>query len=150
MSLLASDFEESFGSNEIGAICPYAYIGWISYVIKSCPKEIYDAMADEILSAFFHTDPMVFGEMFGTAIASVIYRLGHMLNFHSNKCFIERQEIRFRKHPALRDSDDQFTHELHIYIESEEIIGMKLPVDPVPDWEDGEWYAINNPYYYAN
>lgn len=146
MSLLASDFEESFGSNELGATCPYAYIGWISYVVEACPDDIRDLMSDEILNAFFHTDPMVFGEMFGTAVASIIYRLGHMLNFHSNKCFIERPEIQFRKHPALNDADKRFKYELLIYIESEQILMLRTPIDPQPDWVDGEYYTINNPY----
>ena len=147
MSILASDFEESFGSNEMGSKCPYAFIGWISYVIDRCPNHIRETMSDEILNAFFHADPIVFGEMFGTAVASIIYRLGHMLDFSSKKCFIERPEIRFRKHPTLFGHDQKYKYELHIYIESEEIIGMKLPIDPQPDWTDGEWYAINNPYY---
>ena len=150
MSILATDFEEQFGSNQIGAICPYAYIGWMSYVVETCPIEIRELMSDEILNAFFHTDQVIFGEMFGTAVASIIYRLGHMLHFHSNKCFIERPEIRFRKNPVLRGHDEQFTHELRIYVESEEILIMKMPIDPQPNWTDGEWYAINNPYYCAN
>lgn len=147
MSILASDFEEVFGSTQVGAICPYAYVGWISYIIEDCPKVIHDSMTDDILRAFFATDTLLFGEMFGTAIASIIYQKGHLLRFHRRECFLEYETIGIRKHPTLYGSDDKFKYDLHVVLDNEEMIMMKIPVDPVPEWVDGETYVINNPYH---
>ena len=104
-------------------------------------------MSTDILNALFHADPVIFGEMFSSAVASIIYRLGHMLKFMRTECFIGCKQINLRKHPTTFESKDEYKYELHIFIDGEEIIGIKLPVDPVPDWEDGEMYGFNNPYY---
>lgn len=146
MSILASDFEEQFASTQMGSICPYAWVGWISYVIENCPDEIRDKMNNEILSAFFATDVNLFAEMFGSAFASIIYRLGHMLTFMRNDCFIDCATIVFRKHPTL-SPDPQFKFELRICLEGEELLMLRLPADPMPDWENGELYGVKNPYY---
>lgn len=53
MSLLASDFEESFASTQMGSICDKAYFEWIAYIIEHCPVEFHAAMADDIIRAFF-------------------------------------------------------------------------------------------------
>ena len=146
MSILDSNLDERYGSTQMGSICPYAWIGWVSYVIENCPDEIRDKMNNEILKAFFAADADLFGETFGSMFASIIYRLGHLLTFMRDVCFIEREAIVFRKHPAL-SPDPKFKFELHIYLESEELLVLRLPKDPMPDWEDGKQYSINNPYY---
>lgn len=152
MSILASDFEESFGSNQMGSICPEAYIEWIAYVIEHCPADIYDEMANQILRAFFESDVLVFPEMFGAAVAGIVYRMGHMLSLMHTECFIERKYINLRKEPDsfMRPGhmlDEPKKWFLHIELNTEEICRIQLTIDPLPDYDVNERCSIPNPYY---
>ena len=147
MSLLASDFEESFASTQMGSICDKAYFEWIAYIIEHCPVEFHAAMADDIIRAFFYSDANIFIDMFGQAIANTIYNKGHMLRFAHIECFIERKEISFLKTLIHGPTSSEFICHLHIYIGHEEIGRLQLPVDPLPDWEEGKHYSTKNPYY---
>lgn len=146
MSLLASDFEESFGSKQMGSVCPEAYFEWIQYVIERCPPGFYDAMSTDIIRAFFNSDPNLFAEMFGPAVAGIIYNKGHLLSLAHTACFIERKTIGFTKLRNCMESE-KFKYLLHIYLGNEEIGRLQLPIDPLPNWENGVRYTINNPYY---
>lgn len=148
MSLLASDFEESFAASQMGSICEEAYFEWIAYVIDKCPIDIYEDMSNDIIRAFFYSDPIIFVDMFGQAVASTIYHKGHMLSFMHTACFIERKEISFAKALVHGPTSSKFICHLHIYLGHEEIGRLQLPVDAWPSWEEGKHYSTKNPYYY--
>lgn len=152
MGILAADFEESFGSNQMGSICPEAFIEWIQYTVENCPEEIRDEMSNQILQAFFKSDAIIFPEMFGTAVAGIIYRLGHMLSFMQSGMFIERKYISLRKEPdsfmrPVKNSNSWQHWFLHVELNTEEICRLHITTDPLPNYDINERCSIPNPYY---
>lgn len=152
MGLLATDFEDSFGSNQMGAQCPEAYFEWIQYVIEHCPVEIYTEITNEILRAFFNADVLLFPQMFASAVAGIIYRRGHLLSLMHTECFIERKLINLRKEPDNFMKPDQWLTKpqkwfLHVELGTEEICRLTIATDPLPDADINERIGIRNPYY---
>lgn len=151
MSLLAEDYFDEFGSGEIGEVCPEAYFEWVSDVTLNCPVVYSSKICDEILAAFFKTDVTMFDDLFGNTVAKIIYEKGHFLNFQSDKCFIERRTIGFRKYNHqtgwVNDKDREFDNSICVLIEREEIFRIQIPMDILPDWPEGRLHNIKNPYY---
>lgn len=150
MSLLAADFEENFTSQQMGGICPEVYYDWVANVVVSCPTDIQASMTDDIIKAFFDADINIFPEMFGSALAGIIYRKGHMLTllFPHDQCFIEQPYMCFKKTNHIY-GDAKFKYEIELYAGMEQFGRIQVPIDPWPEWELDTMYSINNPYYHG-
>lgn len=147
MSLLATDFEESYLSTEVGSICPEVQFDWIAEVIDGCPLEFHNAMADAIIQAFFKSPIDMFEDIFGPTIAHIIYKMGHMLRLRQKECFIERRCISFRKQEPFGNAHP-FKCAIHIELGTEEVARLLLVTDIVPNWPtNGERISVKNPYY---